>query len=98
MTQRYSPAQVNLVKRQAIQRMVIGGDGKLTRDARLVMADLRRFCHAGGNDGEMFGARGATGYCPIHLARAAGRREVFDRLVKLMNLDAQTVTTLREEL
>lgn len=72
-----------IVRRQAMQQMCLGGDGKLHPNARLIAAYLHRYC--GVNDDRMKFPRDATGKVDaIAMARNAGRREVFDQLVRML--------------
>lgn len=69
------------------ERLFFGPDGVLTRDAQSVLADLRDFCFA---QATIF----ATD--PLLMARRAGRREVWLRLMDFLNLDEKQVQMLME--
>lgn len=76
------------LRRQALQQMCLGGDGKLHPNARLIAAYLYRYCGVG--DERMKFPRDATGAVDaIAMARNAGRREVFDRLVQMLNVSLE---------
>jgi len=61
---------------------------RMRRCGEHVLADLRRFCFA---DRE-----GIFSTEPLEMARREGRREVFGRLIRLLNLDELAVQQLME--
>lgn len=69
-------------------RALFKPDGGIPREAEQVLADLRGFC---------FAAR-PTIFDPdvAVMARREGRREVFVRIVNMLNLDETTVQKLME--
>lgn len=78
-----SPRTRAKVRQQALRHMCCGPEGKLHRNAQLILHDLREFCRADGLNS--FPVSPVTGQIdPLALARAAGRREVFDRLVRML--------------
>lgn len=72
-------------KRTAYQRVFAGDDGALHGDARVVLADLKRFCYADRSTMKISPATGASD--PIAMAFAEGRREVFLRISQFINID-----------
>ena len=86
---RYSRRQL------AIRRLLLDGRGGLNADARILVADFRRFCHA---DRELLKYSPVSGMVdPVATAAAAARREVFDRYFRLLMLDAQAVYSAKDE-
>lgn len=81
-------------KRVAIRKLLLK-DGMLTRDARLLLADMRKFCKADNQGGLQHGQLGIDVNATI---AAVARREVFDRYVRMLNLDHYTTTNLSEEI
>lgn len=75
--------------------MCLDGEGKLTRDARLIAADLRKFCRADGRTSLCYSP--VTGELdPVATAAAVARREVYDRLRRMINFDDYTDVNLTE--
>lgn len=71
-------------RQQALRRMCRGPDGRLTQDARLITAYLRKACLPPTGIFHLDPVRG--GIDPLAMARAAGRREVFDLLATMLDL------------
>ncbi|BBC99102.1 Bbp19 family protein [Sphingobium sp. YG1] len=69
------------------QRLFFGEGGLLKRDAEAVLADLRDYCRAQ-----------SSGFSPdpLIMAKMAGRREVWLRIMEFLNLDEKLVQTLME--
>lgn len=63
-------------------------DGQLRRSGEHLLADLRKFCFA--DRATIFSTE------PLEMARREGRREVFVRLINLLNLDETQVQKLME--
>lgn len=79
----------------AIRRMCLNGKGGLTPDARLIAVGLKRFCRA---DKTSLMYSPQTGMIdPVATAAAVARREVYDYLRRLLNIDDYVETNLREE-
>lgn len=79
----------------ALRRMCLDGKGNLTRDARLLAVALKRFCRAD-RSSMMFSPQ--TGMIdPVATAAAVARREVYDYLRRLLNLDDYVDVNLRED-
>lgn len=90
-----SPAQaVNrirmlfVLKSRDYKGLFFGENGDLRREGERVLADLRRFCRA--DHATIFSTE------PLEMARREGRREVFVRLTKMLNLDENAVQQLME--
>jgi len=89
------------VRQQALRQMCFGPDGGLTKNARLMAAYLRRFCLAYEHDrgSPTFIVSPHTGAIdPLAMARAAGRREVFDHLARMLSLTLEDRHNLKDEL
>lgn len=80
----------------AVRRIVLGPDGKLSRDGRVLALLLQRLCYAAPN--QTIVAADANGRVDetATVARAA-RRELWDKLVSLLNLDQYDIVNLRED-
>jgi hypothetical protein len=89
--------QVNdkFLRRQiAARRLFLSGDGKLNPDARKLAAYMARLCHAKGR----IVVHGADGKIdPVATTAAAARREVWDDLVRLLNLDPYEIANLKDD-
>ena len=82
-------------KQVAIRRMCLNGQGSLHRDAKLLAVELKRFCRA---DRTSLMYSPQTGMIdPVATAAAVARREVYDHLRRLLNLDDYAETNLRED-
>jgi hypothetical protein len=84
-----------LNRKQAYRRVFIGADGKVGRDAEIVLADLRRFCRA--NSSTVVISPISKTIDPYAMALAEGRREVWNRLMSQLYLDEKTVQQLSED-
>jgi hypothetical protein len=69
--------------RTAFRRTFNGADGKLHSDGRMVLQELRRFCH-GGKPTIKVGPSGVDAYASL---AAAARQEVYFRVLDMLNLD-----------
>ena len=79
----------------AIRRLCLDGRGNLNRDAKLIAVGLKRFCRA---DKTSLMYSPQTGMIdPVATAAAVARREVYDYLRRLLNLDEYTEVNLRED-
>ncbi len=77
--------------------MCLGPNGKLHPNAEIILAELRKFCHARRPEDVMNAAVSPSGVVdPIALGKATGRREVYDMLVQLLALDLETAVTLKD--
>lgn len=79
--------QIALLRSRHYKRLFLGPDNVMSRDAEIVLADLRDFCRA---------ESGAFSPDPYVNARNTGRREVFLRLTHHLNLDEAEVRKLME--
>lgn len=83
-------------KQIAIRRLLLDGKGNLNPDARVIVADLRAFCQADGRPVIKYSpVSGAVD--PVATAAAVARREVYDRLRRMLNLDDYTDINLRDD-
>ncbi|WP_042486098.1 Bbp19 family protein [Sphingomonas parapaucimobilis] len=83
----YLARKIALLRSQHYKRLFLGSDNVMSRDAEIVLADLRDFCRA---------EQGAFSPDPYVNARNLGRREVFLRLTHHLNLDEAEVRKLME--
>jgi hypothetical protein len=84
-----------IVRQQALRQLCLGGDGKLTKNAAAVLVQLRRFCNGDGVNS--FPLSQETGTIdPYAMVRMAGRREVFDLLVKMLAVTLEARHNLDE--
>jgi len=72
---------------RATKDLFLADDGSLSRAGGAVLADLREFC---------FAQKSTFAENANLQARREGRREVFMRLTKSLNLDEATVQNLME--
>lgn len=82
-------------KRQAYRRLFLGDQGQLNEDAKVVMADLAKFCRARSSTAMMSPQSGSID--PLAMAMAEGRREVFNRLNEYLHISDNILQNLREE-
>jgi hypothetical protein len=92
-----SPKTKAIVRQQALRRICSSGDSKLSKDARLIASYLRSFCNGDGRFGIPISQQTGT-IDPLAMARAAGRREVFDLLARMMSITIEDRHNLGEEL
>lgn len=78
----------------ALRQMAMDGNGKLTGNARLVLAALGRFCNGDGQNS--FPRTVAGDVDQTAMVRMAGRREAFDFLVVELGLKLDERHNLRE--
>ena len=84
-----------IVRQQAIRQMCVGPNGQLTKNAMVVLAQLRRFCNGDGTNS--FPMSQASGMVDPHaISRMAGRREVFDLIVKMMAITLEARHNLED--
>lgn len=79
-------AMINIAREY--KTLCFGENGDLKRSAEHVLADLRAFCKAD--------APTIFSTDPLLLARREGRREVFVRIQRMLNLDESEVQKLME--
>jgi len=82
-------------RRLALQKLLLDARGRLNPDAAVIVADLRRFCYA---------ARPTITFSPISgtidpyaSVAAAARREVWDRLARLLQIDETELLNARDD-
>lgn len=69
---------------QAYQTRFYDGTGKVSREGKLILNDLRRFCHRP-SIVSFYDKEGRID--PIAMANANGRREVYDRIIRHLIMD-----------
>ena len=85
------------VRQQALRAMCCDKNGQLTKNGKVVLAYLRDFCGADGR-GNSFPVDRNGALDPLAMARAAGRREVYDLLVKMMTMKLEDRHNLEDVL
>ena len=85
------------VRQQALRAMCCNSSGELTKNGKVVLAYLRDFCGADGR-GNPFPIDRNGALDPLGMARAAGRREVFDLLVRMMTMKLEDRHNLEDVL
>lgn len=92
-----SPKTKARVRQQALRAMCIGPDGQLTKNARLILAYLRKECNGDGRYGPPVSQITGT-IDPLAMARAAGRREIFDLLTRMLSVTLEERHNLEEDI
>jgi hypothetical protein len=92
-----NPKQKGLVRQQALRQMCYGPNGGLTKNARLIAAYLRKECNGDGREGPPL-VRETGQIDPVAMGVQLGRRQVFDILARMLNLDLETIHNLKEDL
>lgn len=82
-------------KRISYRRLFLREDGELNEAAKVVMADLAKFCRARGSTAMVSPQTGSID--PIAMAMAEGRREVFNRINEYLHINDNILQNLREE-
>lgn len=82
-------------KRVSYRRIFLREDGELNEAAKVVMADLAKFCRARGSTAMVSPQTGSID--PIAMAMAEGRREVFNRINEYLQINDNILQNLREE-
>lgn len=82
-------------RRQSYRRVFLSPDGTITRDAEIVLADLRRFCRA--TSSTVTVSPVSKTIDPLAMALAEGRREVWLRIASYLHLDEKTIQHLTED-
>lgn len=83
-----------LNRRQAYRRMFLGNDGKLTKDAELVINDLARFCRLHRSTSVISLTTRQTDVPATF--QAEGRREVILRILGHLHVDDADLVRLTE--
>ena len=81
-------------RRHAYRRVFLA-DTELSRDARLVLADLKRFCRATSSTLCISPTTGMVD--PVATAAAEGRREVWLRIIAHLHLEDRITLNLEED-
>lgn len=81
-------------RRQAYQLTYLGADGFLTPEARIIFADLKRFCNANKSSIRVSPQTGMID--AIAMGVAEGRREVWNRMMEYLHLDEKQLVNLLE--
>ena len=82
-------------RKLALRRLLLGPDGHLTRDGRTLAAWMKRLCWA--SRGQKLIYRGTEGIDPVETVAIAARREVWDEIVEMLNLDQYETTNIQED-
>jgi len=91
-----SPLTKAIVRQQALRAMCFGPDGRLTKNARLIVAYLQRECNGAGQYPPPKGVDNVID--PVALGIQIGKRQVFDTLAKMLALDLSERLNLRDEI
>ena len=83
-------------KQLAIRRILLDGRGELNRDAKVLVADFRRFCRADGQPLLIYSPQSGNLDATATVA-AAARREVFDRYLAMLCVDQAVVMNVKDE-
>ncbi len=83
-----------LLRRQAYRRMFFGDDGKLTKDAEIVISDLARFCRLHRSTSVVSLTTRQTDVPATF--QAEGRREVILRILGHLHVDDADLVRLTE--
>lgn len=81
-------------RRQAYKNTFLDGKGKLSPEAKLILADLKRFCCATRPTIRVSPQSGMID--PIAMGVAEGRREVWNRMMANLHLDENLIINLFE--
>lgn len=86
-----------IVRRQCLRRMCCAANGKLSKDAIVVLAMLKNYCNGvGAYPPPRAAATGAID--PLAMAQVAGRREVFDLLTNMLSVTLEERHNLEDDL
>lgn len=83
-----------LGRKTAYRRTFLDASGNISRDAEIVLADLRKFCR--GNTTTVIVSPISKSIDPMAMAMAEGRREVWLRLMAHLHIDEKQVFNLEE--
>lgn len=84
-----------LFRKQSYRRVFLDADGNVSRDAEIVLADLKRFCRAASST--VVVSPVSKTIDPYAMALAEGRREVWNRLMNQLFLDEKVIHQLSED-
>lgn len=83
-----------LNRKSAYRRTFMDASGNISRDAEIVLADLRKFCRA--TSSTVTVSPVTKSIDPIAMGMAEGRREVWMRLMAHLHIDEKQVFNLEE--
>jgi hypothetical protein len=83
-----------LRRKLAYRRVFMDAEGRISPDAEIILADLKRFCRA--TSSTMVQSPVSRTIDPLAMAMAEGRREVWLRLTANLHLDEKQVFSLQE--
>lgn len=83
-----------LNRKSAYRRTFMDASGNISRDAEVVLADLRKFCRA--TSSTVTVSPVTKSIDPIAMGMAEGRREVWMRLMAHLHIDEKQVFNLEE--
>jgi hypothetical protein len=83
-----------LNRKSAYRRTFMDASGNISRDAEIVLADLRKFCRA--TSSSVMVSPITKSIDPIAMGMAEGRREVWLRLMAHLHIDEKQVFNLEE--
>jgi hypothetical protein len=83
-----------LNRKSAYRRTFMDASGNISRDAEIVLADLRKFCRA--TSSTVMVSPISKSIDPIAMGMAEGRREVWLRLMAHLHIDEKQVFNLEE--
>lgn len=93
---RLTEAIQNVLRRkQAYRLTMMDADGKLHRNAEIMLADLRRFCRVTASTAVVSPVSRTID--PLAMAMAEGRREVWNRIMAHLYVDEKTVFEMTED-
>jgi hypothetical protein len=87
---------IGRARQQALRRICLGKDGKLTKEARVIGTYLMRYCNGDGAMSSALRAPGTGAVDPLAMAQVVGRREVFDLLVRMLHVTLEERHNLKE--
>ena len=83
-------------RQQAIRRMCFGADGKMNRDARVLLAYLNKFCNGDGQMNSAVRVPSTGAVDALAMAQVIGRREVFDLLMRMLHVTLEERHNLKD--
>ena len=84
-----------LHRSRSYKRVFLSDNGDVGFDSQTVLSDLRRFCFHDRPTTQISRMTGTVD--PIASAQAEGRREVFLRIMKMVNLEPAAIERLQEQ-
>lgn len=84
-----------LNRKASYRRTFMDASGNISRDAEVVLADLRKFCRA--TSSTVTVSPVTKSIDPIAMGMAEGRREVWMRLMAHLHIDEKQVFNLQED-